>query len=133
MPIDVAPLQAAQRDAIAQAKSLAVAWKGQEANMPSETAAQINAWLGKADEAKAKIQALTMLDNADQVSQAPVISSWREVPAGPTEGDVAVDRKAWRAVTADTMFGAGGCREEGLFQRLRILSVEAVLRSGGSG
>lgn len=84
---------------IAQARQLADQFKGKE--MPKETATEIEGILGQADEVKAQIDLAERLEAGESFLSEPTgakaaSTTWRT--AGPDEGNVPVDVKAWREI-----------------------------------
>ena len=93
---------------INEAKKLAEAWKGKEAEVPTEVATQIDGLLGQADEVKVKIDLAQRLADGNAFINEPggtkaAHLGWRE--AGPSEGMPAVDPHAWRKMEVDTPAG----------------------------
>ncbi len=90
---------------IAEAKAITAQWAGKETDMPADVDTKLQQMLGEADTLKARISALQRLANHDEESKTPTENplAWRT--ATPNEGNVPTDRKAWRKVEAQTVFG----------------------------
>lgn len=84
---------------LAEARKARAAWEGKETEMPQEQMDAINAILGEADTIKAQIEQEQAIQAGESFAMEPAGTKAAHLgfrPAGPGEGDVEVDRKAWR-------------------------------------
>lgn len=98
---------------VIEAKRLGADYKGREHEMPQSVQDSIAAELGKADEAKAKLQLAQRTADADAFLHEPAAGSvthgdWR--PAAQGEGDEKVDPQSWRSFDIATPFGTKSFR-----------------------
>lgn len=82
-------------------------------NLTEEILKKIDSLLGESDQIKAKIDMVEKLEKGEQYLNEPAgvqaaHLGWRE--AGPQEGNVEVDAKAWHEVEVKTPFGAKNVR-----------------------
>lgn len=122
--MDKQKLVAQYKAKLAEAKVLAEQHKE---SMSKEIATQIDAILGQADEIKAQVDLAERMSKGDEYLNEPAGTqaahvAWRE--AGPTEGNVEVDAKAWHEVEVKTPFGS---------KNFRFNLPVAVQRKGYSG
>ena len=138
MTVNVDNLRAQYRQKVAAADALMAQFKGREHEMPQEIADQINGLLGEADGLKARIEMSKQLAGHQDYLEEPAGTKaahlgWRQ--AGPGEGDVPVDEKAWREVTIDTPFGTKTVRYHvplAVQAKGYDSAFEAYLRKGAS-
>lgn len=108
--MDIAQLRAQYKAKIDQAKKLSDEWKGKEGEAPQSVFDQINALLGESDTLKVRIETADRLEKGAAFAEQPATPesiaaamSWRQ--AGPDEGNVAIDSKAFRRLDVETPFG----------------------------
>jgi len=108
--MDVTQLRSLYAAKLAEAKQVAAKWQGKEAEMPKETADQINALLGQADEIKLKLDLALKIAAGDAYLHEPrgapaAHAGWRD--AGPGEGlpadgvGLTIDRKTGELAPTD--------------------------------
>jgi HK97 family phage major capsid protein len=83
------------------AKANAILNQYVDVELPDEKAAEVDAYLGQADQVQAKMD---LFERANPVGEGDgpqsIKTNWRQ--ASPTEGDAPHDPKAWREVEVDT-------------------------------
>jgi len=98
-------LQAAYAAKVAEAEKAAGEWAGKEDQMPEEVATKIEGLLGESDVLLTRIDMFKKLTGARSSVEEPQGTQaaglqWRN--AGPSEGNVPVDEKSWRALEVPT-------------------------------
>lgn len=103
--MNVNRLRAEYAAKIGEARRMGESWRDREDQMPQSVADSINGLLGDSDLLRAKLEIAEKLEKGVSFAQQPteVPLAWRA--AGPSEGEVPVDRKSWRRLDVQTAFG----------------------------
>ncbi len=108
--MDIGQMRTQYKAKIDQARKLSEEWKGKEDQAPQSVFDQINALLGESDTLRVRIETADRLEKGAAWAERPATPediaaamSWRQ--AGPDEGNVAFDAKAFRRLEMETPFG----------------------------
>lgn len=101
---DIDALQQQASEKFAEAKALAVQWKGQEMSMPQEVAEHLNSLLSDVETLRARISTGTRMADLDAPAAPPKGFAGAR-PAHDDEGMAMIDAKSWREIEVKSAWG----------------------------
>lgn len=106
--MDAIKIRKAAEEKLAQARALLEPYQGRETEVPADVLTKANALYGEFDQLKAALKLAQDMGEADKYMKEPLPTKaahlgFRE--AGPEEGNVPVDAKAWRVIEVKTVLG----------------------------